>query len=47
MYHAGYGLIAILRDFLSQRALRLALSILITAVVSIFSFVAIRLTVSA
>ena len=47
MYHAGYGLIGILRDFLSQRALRLALSILATAVVSIFAFVAIRLTVSA
>jgi len=47
MYHAGYGLIAILLDFLPRRALRLALSILVTAVVSIFSFLAIRLTVSA
>jgi succinate dehydrogenase hydrophobic anchor subunit len=47
MYHAGYGLIAILRDFLSRRALRLTLSILVTAVVSILAFAAIRLTVSA
>ena len=44
MYHAGHGLIAILRDFLSRRALRSALSILVTALVSIFAYFAIRLT---
>ncbi len=47
MYHAGYGLIGILRDFLPRRALRFALSLLVTAVVSIFAFVAVRLTISA
>jgi succinate dehydrogenase hydrophobic membrane anchor protein/succinate dehydrogenase cytochrome b556 subunit len=47
MYHAGYGVIGILRDFLSQRALRLALSVVVTAVLSILTFAALRLTVSA
>ena len=47
MYHAGYGLIGILRDFLSQRALRVALNILATVAVSILAFAAIRLTISA
>jgi succinate dehydrogenase hydrophobic anchor subunit len=46
MYHAGYGLIGILRDFLSRRILRLGLSILAAAMVSMLALVAIRLTLS-
>jgi succinate dehydrogenase cytochrome b556 subunit len=46
MYHAGYGVIAILRDFLSRRALQFALNILVTAAVTVLALVAIRLTVS-
>jgi succinate dehydrogenase hydrophobic anchor subunit len=46
MYHGGYGLISVLRDYLTDRSHQWALTILVTVLALIVTLVGIRLTVS-
>jgi succinate dehydrogenase hydrophobic anchor subunit len=43
LYHAGYGLTAITRDYLSSRLLQASLAYLIFLVIAVFAWVGIKL----
>lgn len=46
LYHAGYGLTAIIRDYLSSRLLQTSLAYLIFLVMAVFAWISIRLTLA-
>jgi succinate dehydrogenase hydrophobic anchor subunit len=46
LYHAGYGLTAIIRDYLSSRLLQTSLAYLIFLVMAVFAWISIRLTLT-
>jgi succinate dehydrogenase hydrophobic anchor subunit len=46
IYHAGYGLISVLRDYLFFRVLRTGLAVLVILVMVIFAWVGVRLTIA-
>ena len=46
VYHAGYGLISVVRDYISFRVFRIGLAFLIILVMAIFAWAGIRLTVA-
>lgn len=46
LYHGGYGVVSIISDYLRSRVLRVALGILVIAVMLIFALVGIRLTLT-
>jgi succinate dehydrogenase hydrophobic anchor subunit len=46
LYHAGYGLTAIIRDYLRSRLLQTSLAYLIFLVMAVFAWISIRLTLT-
>ena len=46
IYHAGYGVISVLRDYVSFRVFRTGLAVLVIFVMVIFAWAGIRLTIS-
>jgi len=46
IYHAGYGLISVVRDYISFRVFRMGLAVLVILVMVIFAWAGIRLTIS-
>ena len=46
LYHAGYGLISVVRDYISFRVLRMGLAFLIILFIVIFAWAGIRLTLT-
>jgi succinate dehydrogenase hydrophobic anchor subunit len=46
LYHAGYGLTAIIRDYLRSRLLQTSLAYLIFLIMAVFAWISIRLTLT-
>ena len=46
IYHAGYGVISVVRDYISFRVFRTGLAVLVILVMVIFAWAGIRLTIS-
>jgi succinate dehydrogenase / fumarate reductase cytochrome b subunit len=46
LYHAGYGLTAIIRDYLRSRLLQTSLAYLIFVIMAVFAWISIRLTLT-
>jgi succinate dehydrogenase / fumarate reductase cytochrome b subunit len=46
LYHAGYGLTAIIRDYLRSRLLQTSLAFLIFLIMAVFAWISIRLTLT-
>jgi succinate dehydrogenase hydrophobic membrane anchor protein len=46
LYHAGYGLTAIIRDYLRSRLLQTSLAFLIFFIMAVFAWISIRLTLT-
>lgn len=44
LYHGGYGLFSVIRDYLTSRVTRMGLTLLVSFVMVIFAWVGIKLT---